>query len=211
MAYVGQGITFGVANTNLLGNIISSQITSVANTQITGSIILSQIGGLGSNVVTFLTTPSSSNLANVITDDTGTGSIVFATSPTLVTPALGVPASGNLISCTADGTNSVGFKNIPVSSSKTSIYNPVASDIGKTILLGSGGNVILTASVFSAGDAFSIFNNTTGTITCNVAAITTVYKSGIDGDVSTFDITTRGIATILFISTTTAVVAGSIT
>jgi len=52
------------------------------------------ITSLGSNVATFLGTPSSANLRSALTDETGTGGAVFATSPTLVTPALGTPASG---------------------------------------------------------------------------------------------------------------------
>ena len=51
-------------------------------------------------VGTFLATPSSSNLATAVTDETGTGALVFATSPTLVTPALGTPASGVMTNAT---------------------------------------------------------------------------------------------------------------
>jgi hypothetical protein len=58
------------------------------------------ITSLGSNVATFLGTPSSANLRSALTDETGTGVAVFATSPTLVTPALGTPGSGVLTSCT---------------------------------------------------------------------------------------------------------------
>jgi len=58
------------------------------------------ITSLGSGVATFLGTPSSSNLAAAVTDETGSGALVFATSPTLVTPALGTPSSGTLTSCT---------------------------------------------------------------------------------------------------------------
>ena len=47
-----------------------------------------------------MATPSSSNLISAITDETGSGALVFATSPTLSTPALGTPASGNLANCT---------------------------------------------------------------------------------------------------------------
>lgn len=39
---------------------------------------------------------------------TGTGNVVMSNSPTLVTPALGTPASGNLLNCTAGGGNVVG-------------------------------------------------------------------------------------------------------
>ena len=53
----------------------------------------------------FLATPSSANLRAAVTDETGTGSLVFATSPTLVTPALGTPTAlvGTNITGTAAG------------------------------------------------------------------------------------------------------------
>jgi hypothetical protein len=49
---------------------------------------------------TFAATPTSVNLKALVTDETGSGALVFATSPTLVTPALGTPASGVLTNCT---------------------------------------------------------------------------------------------------------------
>jgi hypothetical protein len=58
------------------------------------------ITSFGTGVATWLGTPSSANLASAVTDETGTGSLVFATSPTLVTPILGTPQSGNLENCT---------------------------------------------------------------------------------------------------------------
>lgn len=61
---------------------------------------LGSVTGLGTNVATFLATPSSANLAAAVTDETGSGALVFATSPTLVTPALGTPTSGTLTNCT---------------------------------------------------------------------------------------------------------------
>jgi hypothetical protein len=68
-------------------------------TNATGLPVATGISGLGTGVATFLATPSSANLATVVTDETGSGSLVFATSPTLVTPALGTPASGVLTNC----------------------------------------------------------------------------------------------------------------
>jgi hypothetical protein len=58
------------------------------------------ITSFGTGIATFLGTPSSTNLAAAVTDETGSGSLVFATSPTLVTPVLGTPSSGNLANCT---------------------------------------------------------------------------------------------------------------
>lgn len=43
---------------------------------------------------------TSAQLAGVISDETGSGALVFATSPTFVTPVLGTPASGTLTNCT---------------------------------------------------------------------------------------------------------------
>lgn len=132
------------------------------------------------------------------------------TSPTLTTPVLGVPSSGNLTSCTADGTNKVGYQNIPLSGVKTSSYTLVAGDVGKFIELGTSGSVVVPASVFAAGDAISIFNNTSASISCTCSAVTTVYKGGTDADISSFSVTTRGVATILFITATVAVVTGNL-
>jgi hypothetical protein len=47
------------------------------------------IAGLATGIGTFLATPSSANLAAAVTNETGTGNLVFATTPTLVTPILG--------------------------------------------------------------------------------------------------------------------------
>ena len=58
------------------------------------------ITSLATGVATFLGTSSSANLASAVTDETGSGSLVFATSPTLVTPALGTPSAAVLTSAT---------------------------------------------------------------------------------------------------------------
>jgi len=69
------------------------QVTSVTNTTVTPAV--GSITGLGTGVATFLATPTSANLAVAVTDETGSGALVFATSPTLVTPILGTPQSGD--------------------------------------------------------------------------------------------------------------------
>jgi hypothetical protein len=82
--------------------------------------------------------------------------------------------------------------------------------VGKFIELGTGGTVVVPASVFTTGDVISIFNNTSGTISCTCSAVTDFYKGGTDTDISTFSVTTRGVATILFITATRAVVTGNL-
>jgi hypothetical protein len=143
----------------------------------------------------------------------GTSAFTAATAGTdFVAPggALGTPSSGTLSSCTVDGTNAVGYRNIPNSGAKTASYTLVAGDVGKFIELGTGGTVVVPASVFAAGDAISIFNNTSASISCTCSAITDFYKGGTDTDISTFSVTTRGVATILFITATRAVVTGNL-
>lgn len=65
------------------------------------------ISGLGTNVATFLATPTSANLAAAITNETGSGALVFANTPTLVTPILGIASatSINKVAITAPATS----------------------------------------------------------------------------------------------------------
>jgi len=74
------------------------QLTLAGNTTVTPAV--GSITGLGTGVATWLATPTSANLAAAVTDETGSGALVFATSPTLVTPALGTPSSGVLTNAT---------------------------------------------------------------------------------------------------------------
>jgi hypothetical protein len=55
---------------------------------------------LPADVQAFLANPTSANLRAAMTDETGTGVLVFNTSPTLITPILGTPTSGTLTNCT---------------------------------------------------------------------------------------------------------------
>lgn len=64
------------------------------------SALLTGASGLAVGVAAFLGTPSSANLAAAVTDETGTGPLVFADSPVLVTPDLGTPSAGILTNAT---------------------------------------------------------------------------------------------------------------
>ena len=183
------------------------RITAAANGS--ASVAIGSVTGLGTGVATFLGTPSSANLIAAVTDETGTGALVFATSPTLVTPALGTPASGNLTNTTVDGTNPVGYRDLPAVGTKTSSYQLTTSDVGKYVQVGSGGSITIPDATFAEGDVVVIANNHSAaiTITCS---ITTAYIAGTDTDKATVSLATRGVCNILFLSSTVCIITGNI-
>jgi hypothetical protein len=106
----GTGLLVFNNTPNLVSPILGTP-TSGTLTNCTG-LPLSGVTGLGANMATFLATPSSANLAATVTDETGSGALVFANSPTLVTPTLGVatatsvttgPVFGSVQSLTGPG------------------------------------------------------------------------------------------------------------
>jgi len=189
-------IAGNTAGDTLTCDITGATVTLVYTGASYGWNVSAQVGGNGGTAVTLTGVQTLTNKT--------------LTSPILTTPQLGTPSQGVLSSCTVDGTNKVGYLNIPNSGAKTTSYTLVAGDVGKFIELGTGGTVVVPASVFAAGDAISIFNNTSASISCTCSAITDVYKGGTDADISTFSVTTRGVATILFITATRAVVTGNL-
>ena len=140
------------------------------------------------------------NAAKIATTATGI-SVTGTVAATTIT--------GSLSGSTVDGTNEVGFRNVPPVGTKTSSYTLAVGDVGKYVQVGSGGSITIPNGVFSEGDAISIFNNTTGSITIT-CSITTAYIAGVNTDKSSMTLLTRGVATILFISGTLCVVSGSV-
>ena len=79
--------------------------TSVTLTNATGLPISTGVSGLATGAATFLATPSSANLAALLTDETGTGANVFGTSPAITTSLTTPSTSFDLINTTATTVN----------------------------------------------------------------------------------------------------------
>ena len=130
-----------------------------------GTIGTADITDLGANVATFLATPSSVNLANAITNKTGTGSLVFNTSPTLYSPTLG----------TASAT-SIAFSGAGSSTGTSTIVAPSVSGSVTITLPDASGTLATLANLV---DAVAYSNHNTNVAT-NLMAILNLTVSTID-------------------------------
>jgi hypothetical protein len=160
-ALVGTNIT-GTAAGLTAGNVttnanLTGAITSTGNATLLGSF-------------------SSANLAGALTDETGTGSAVFANSPTFVTPALGTPASGVVTNLT--GTASININGtVGATTATTGAFTDLSAS-GAVTLSGATANGVVYANgskVLTTGSALTFNGSTLGlsTTTATISAKST--------------------------------------
>ena len=175
---IGNLFTNSALVTPTLGTPVSGTLTTC-----TGLPISTGVSGLATGIATFLGAPSSSNLRGALTDETGTGFAVFATSPTLITPILGAATATSIVSGLVATTAAA-----PTIASATTIA-PTASI---TIISGTAAIVTITAPTPISAGGGTITFIPTGAFTTTNAGNIAIASTAVVGRAITFtyDVTT---------------------
>jgi len=127
--------------------------------------------------------------------------------------ALGTPSSGTLTNCTADGTDAVGFKNVPIAS-KSAAYTTVLADAGKVIFHPSTDANARTFTIdsnanvaYPLGTVLTFINMTSQVVTIAITS-DTMYLAG-PGTTGSRSLAQYGMASAIKMTSTTWIISGS--
>jgi hypothetical protein len=127
--------------------------------------------------------------------------------------ALGTPSSGTLTNCTADGTDAVGFRNVPIAS-KSAAYTTVLADSGKVIFHPSTDANARTFTIdsnanvaYPLGTVLTFINMTSQAVTVAITS-DTMYLAGT-GTTGSRTLAQYGMATAIKMTSTTWIISGS--
>ena len=170
-------------------------------------------GDITGNVTGNTSGSSGSCTGNAATATTAAACSGNSATATTATNASGLTGSPNItvgtIGCgTITGTSTISDSKGDVRKiiqNTQSTYSLVAADAGKHIL--ASGTITVPNSTFAAGDAVTIVNNTSGNLTIT-ASIGTLYNTA-DAATGNRTLAARGMATILFTSSTVGYISGA--
>lgn len=158
-------------------------------------------------------TVSGTTVTDTKIGSTGSGNVVLATSGTMVTPILGTPTSGNLVNCTADGTNSVGYLIVPQNAQSTT-YVCVLGDAGKSIDHPASDGTARTYTIpanssvaYTIGTCISFSNMSTGSLTIAITSDTMNLSSS--GSSGSRTLAQYGVATARKVASTVWLISGT--
>ena len=107
--------------------------------------------------------------------------------------------------------STLGYLNIPAVGQKTDVYTLTTLDVGKFVeQSNANGTITVPTSTFSSGDAVSVFNNTNTSLVISCSGLT-AFTPGNNATKTSVNVSTRGIASILFINSSVCVITGSLT
>ena len=136
------------SNLNTFGDVVSSNIgvLSALTTTSTSNIVFA-INSIKSGNLSQFGTTTSAQLASIVSDETGSGALVFGTSPSLTTPSLGVATATSINSTTIPSS-----KTLVVTTDKLSVHAATSSSELASIIsdeTGSGSLVFATSPVLT--------------------------------------------------------------
>ena len=133
---------------------------------------------------------------------------------TLTTPDIGTPSAGNLSNCTADGTDQVGFRNVP-QNSKSAAYTLVLADAGHHILHPSADTTARTMTIpanssvaYPVGTALTFVNQASAGV-MTIAITTDTMRLAGAGTTGSRTLAANGMATALKLTSTEWIISGT--